>query len=49
MFVDFLRDKFGEVSEADVARVEQADEETLKRYRKRFATADSVAAVLGSE
>lgn len=49
MFLDFLRDKYGDLSEDDVARVEQADEETLERYRKRFATADSVAAVLGSD
>ena len=47
MFLGFLRDKFGALSESDVSRIEQADEETLERYRERYRTADSIAAVLG--
>ena len=47
MFLGFLRGKFGSLSESDISRIEQADEETLERYRKRFGTADSIAAVLG--
>jgi hypothetical protein len=47
MLLELLRDKFGEVSDADVQRVTTADEETLAGYRKRLLSADSVAAVLG--
>jgi hypothetical protein len=42
-----LRLRFGELREEDLATIEAADEATLERYLERFATADSVAAVLG--
>ena len=47
MLLDLMRLKFGELSEADIARVEQADESALRQYSLRVLTADSVAAVLG--
>ncbi|MBL4683111.1 MAG: hypothetical protein JKY37_00865 [Nannocystaceae bacterium] len=41
-----LRVKFGKVSDADVARVERADDEAVEHFLERVLTTDSVAAVL---
>ena len=47
MLLELLREKFGEVSNADEAKIAEADAEALARYTKRVVRADSVAAVRG--
>jgi predicted transposase YdaD len=47
MLIEQLREKFVGVEDADVARVEQADEAALERYLRRIVTADSIDAVFG--
>jgi len=47
MLLDQLKLKFGELNEADIARVEEADESALRQYSERVLTADSIGAVLG--
>jgi len=47
MLLELLRMKFGQVADADVSRVNLADDQALERYLERVLTADSIAAVLG--
>jgi hypothetical protein len=47
MLLEQLREKFGELSDADEAKIAEADAETLASCIKRVIRADSVAAVLG--
>ena len=47
MLLELLQEKFGEPTDADKAKVDEADAETLARYVKRVVRADSIAAVLG--
>jgi hypothetical protein len=44
-----LTRKFGELSEGDLRRVDQADDAALEAFLERVLTADSIAAVLGPE
>lgn len=48
MLLHLLREKFVELRDDEVARVETADDAMLDQYAKRILTADSVAAVLGA-
>jgi hypothetical protein len=47
VLIEQLREKFEGVEDADVARVEHANEAALERYLKRIVTADSIDAVFG--
>jgi predicted transposase YdaD len=47
LLLEQLREKFGELSDADEAKIAEADAETLADCVKRIIRADSVAAVLG--
>ena len=49
MLLEQLRHKFGELTDALLARVRQADEATLDDHAKRAFTADSIEAVLGTD
>ena len=48
MLLELLQEKFGEPTDAERAKVDEADAETLARYIKRVVRADSIAAVLGN-
>jgi hypothetical protein len=44
-----LTRKFGELSDGDLRRIDQADDAALDAFLERVLTADSIAAVLGPE
>ena len=44
-----LTRKFGALSESDLRRIDEADDAALDAFLERVLTADSIAAVLGSE
>ena len=47
--LELLTRKFGELGEDDLRRIEHADDGALAAFLERVLTADSLAAVMGSE